>query len=73
MHIDCNEEESILVYPYFKDTFLALNQKDPDLPVLERKKILRLVGEAIQELHSKDWVHLGTLSATQTFIVVRSL
>ncbi|KAI2603666.1 kinase-like domain-containing protein [Hypoxylon sp. NC1633] len=57
MHIDCNQEEGILVYPYFRSTLLALIQEDPDFPLAERKKILRHVGEAIQELHSKDWIH----------------
>ena len=63
MHTDCNPEEGILVYPYFRDTLLALIQDDADLPPVERKKILRRVGEAIQELHDKDWIHIGTLSS----------
>ncbi|KAL2129274.1 hypothetical protein VTI74DRAFT_7985 [Chaetomium olivicolor] len=58
MHIDCNQEEGILVYPYFRGTLLALIQEDPSLPLAEGKKILRRVGEAIQELHSKDWIHI---------------
>ncbi|KAI5860034.1 kinase-like domain-containing protein [Durotheca rogersii] len=58
MHIDCNEEEGILVYPYFRCTLLALIKEDPDFPPPERQKILRCVGEAIQELHSKDWIHI---------------
>ncbi|KAI1779539.1 kinase-like domain-containing protein [Hypoxylon cercidicola] len=58
MHIDYNEEESILIYPYFKNTLLGLMQEDPDFPPVERKKILRCVGEAIGELHSKDWIHI---------------
>ena len=65
MHTDCNEKEGVLVYPYFRDTLLAIIQGDPDFPVAERKKILRRVGEAIQELHGKDWIHIGTLSAIQ--------
>ncbi|OCL11970.1 kinase-like protein [Glonium stellatum] len=58
MHIDCNQDEGILVYPFFRGTLLALIQEDPDFPPVERKKILRRVGEAIQELHSKDWIHI---------------
>ena len=63
MHIDCNEEEGILVYPYFRGTLLGLIHDDEDLPLEERKKILRQVGEAIRELHHKDWIHIGTLSS----------
>ncbi|KAH6723144.1 kinase-like domain-containing protein [Leptodontidium sp. MPI-SDFR-AT-0119] len=38
MHIDCNEIEDILVYPYFRDTLLGIIQNDPDFPTTERKK-----------------------------------
>ncbi|XDG05990.1 hypothetical protein ABKA04_005605 [Annulohypoxylon sp. FPYF3050] len=58
MHIDCNQEECILIYPYFRGTLLSLIQDEPGLHVLERKKIMRHTGEAIQELHSKDWIHI---------------
>ncbi|WQF82771.1 Putative protein kinase [Colletotrichum destructivum] len=58
MHIDCNHDESTLVYPYYKTTLLSLIQNDPEFPTLERKKILRHTGEAIQELHSKGWIHI---------------
>ncbi|KAK7920711.1 kinase-like protein [Apiospora marii] len=58
MHVDCNQDESILIYPYFKGTLLALIQEEPDFPPTERKKILRGVGEAIQELHHKNWIHI---------------
>ncbi|KAF1956011.1 kinase-like protein [Byssothecium circinans] len=58
MHIDFNQEEGILFYPFFKSTVLALIQDDADIPVAERKKILRCTGEALQELHSKDWIHI---------------
>ncbi|GAB1732624.1 hypothetical protein NU195Hw_g3713t1 [Hortaea werneckii] len=57
MHIDCSSKESILVYAYFRDTLLALLRDDPAFPPNERLKIMRGVGEAIQELHRKDWVH----------------
>jgi hypothetical protein len=65
MHIDCNEEEGILIYPYFRGTLLGLVQGDPWFPLAETKKILRCVGEAIQELHRKDWIHIGMLSGIQ--------
>lgn len=65
MHIDCNQEDCVLVYPYFRSTLLALIQEDPDFPPAERKKILRRTGEGIQELHSKNWIHIGTVSMVQ--------
>lgn len=72
MHIDCNQEEGILVYPYFSDTLLALIQEDRDFPLAERKKILRHAGEAIQELHGKDWIHIGTLSVIQKLLLFKT-
>ncbi|KAI1174832.1 kinase-like domain-containing protein [Nemania sp. FL0916] len=58
IHVDSNEQERILIYPYYKDTLLALIKKDPKLHMIERRKILRCVGEAVQELHHKDWIHI---------------
>ncbi|KAI7487523.1 kinase-like protein [Hortaea werneckii] len=58
MHVDCNDEEAVLVFPYYETTLLALIQGDPEFPTEGRMKVLRQVGEAIQELHSKDWMHL---------------
>jgi serine/threonine protein kinase len=72
LHVDSNQEEGILIYPYFRSTFLALVQDYPDFPVGERQKILRRVGEAIQELHSKDWVHLGTYAAMTNLTDLRA-
>lgn len=66
LHVDCNPEEGILIYPYFKTTLLALVEEDSELPLAERKKLLRSVGKGIQELHNKDWMHTGTLSALGT-------
>jgi len=59
MHTDCNQEQGVLVYPYFRGTLLGLMKDDPPLSDAERKKILRGVAEAIGELHAKDWIHIG--------------
>jgi serine/threonine protein kinase len=60
MHIDCNKEEGVLIYPYFDTTLLALIENNPELIHTQRKKILRHTAEAIQEFHSKNWIHIGT-------------
>lgn len=59
MHVDCNSEQCILVFDYFQDTLLSLLNNNPDLSPDERPKIMRSVGEAVNELHSRDWVHSG--------------
>lgn len=61
MHVDSNQEEGILIYPYFTDTLLALIKEDADLSITGRKEILYCVGEAIREFHDKSWIHTGTL------------
>ncbi|KAK3943485.1 kinase-like protein [Diplogelasinospora grovesii] len=70
MHIDCNPEEDLLVYPYFRGTLLGLIQEDPDFPPAERQRILRRVAEAIQELHSKDWIHIEGNNKTVTDVAL---
>ena len=59
MPIDFSPEDRIVVYSYFTGTLLDLIRADPDFPPDELKKILRHVGEAIQEFHAKGWLHLG--------------
>lgn len=61
MHVDYNEEQHTLVYKYFTSTFLALLGKHPNFPLAGIKKILRYTGEAIRELHAKDWIHIGKI------------
>lgn len=60
-HIDDNGEECTLVYEYFKDNLLTLVKNNPDLPIEARKLILRELGLGLKELHSKHWIHLGTM------------
>ncbi len=48
MPIYFNPDDRIVVYPYFTDTLLDLVRADPDSPAAELKKVLRYVGEAIQ-------------------------
>lgn len=56
-----NPDDRLVFYPYFTDTLLDLMRADPDFPPTELKKVLRYVGEAIQEFHGKGWLHLGAL------------
>ncbi|KAH3987681.1 hypothetical protein HBI25_002350 [Parastagonospora nodorum] len=58
MHVDSNEEENVLIYPYYQNTLLGLFKDDTNISDASRKMILRQTGEAIQELHSEDWIHI---------------
>lgn len=61
MHVHYNEVEHTLVYEYFTSTFLRLLDEHPDLPLSKIKKILRHTGEAVKELHAKDYIHIGMM------------
>jgi serine/threonine protein kinase len=60
-HIDYNEEESVLIYEYFKENLLSLVKNNPDLPIEARKSILRELGLGLKEIHAKHWIHLGMM------------
>ncbi|KAI0198201.1 kinase-like protein [Astrocystis sublimbata] len=55
---DFAPEDHIVVYPYFKCTLLDLMRTDSEISTEEKKKVLRYVGEAIQEFHANGWLHL---------------
>jgi tRNA A-37 threonylcarbamoyl transferase component Bud32 len=63
MHVDVSEDEEVLIYPYYQHTLLGLLKEDSNISDAARKKFLRQTGEAIQELHSKDWIHIGTITS----------
>lgn len=69
MPIDFTPEDRIVVYPYFTDTLLDLMRADPAFPPAELKKVLRYVGEAIQDFHGKGWLHLGMLFTPRKLIL----
>jgi serine/threonine protein kinase len=60
-HVDANEDELTLVYEYFDHGLLSLVQKSPRLSLKARKFILQQVGQAVECLHAKNWIHLGWL------------
>ena len=61
-HVDHNMEEETFVYEYFKTDLLALVRNYPALPLTARKKILHEVGRALDAMHTRNWIHLGTRS-----------
>lgn len=68
LHVDSNEQWGVLLYPYYTHTLdeillLQPGEVPATLSLIERKKVLWMVGEAIQELHAKDWTHNGTRAA----------
>ena len=59
MYVDYSEKDKTVVYEYFKEDLLALVRNNPDFPHVARKQILFEVGKALQELHAKNWIHIG--------------
>ena len=50
---------NVLVYQYFKSDLLSLVDNYPPLPIEARKKILKEVGLGLNDMHRKNWIHLG--------------
>lgn len=66
MHVDYSEKEKTVMYKYFKEDLLALVQSNRDFPLVARKQILFEVGKALQELHAKNWIHIGMKPESQS-------
>lgn len=54
---------------YFDLSFLQIHSAKFDarisrFPPEERRAMLRRVGEGLQELHSRDWMHAGNVNRT---------
>lgn len=64
-HVDVNENELILVYEYFGHDLLSLVQNNSNLSLEARKYILRQVGQGVESLHAKNWIHLGWMQDNQ--------
>ena len=58
--MDINKKEKVLVYEYFKTDLLSLVENYPVLPKEARKTILKEVGLGLNDIHAKNWLHLGT-------------
>ncbi|OAL56696.1 kinase-like protein [Pyrenochaeta sp. DS3sAY3a] len=61
LHVDFEKTCCVLIYPFYRDTFhdimRAQEYQKPLFHLVERKKVMWAVGQAIQELHAKDWLH----------------
>lgn len=59
--MDENKKENVLVYEYFTTDLHWLVDNYPKLPKEARKAILKEVGLVLNDMHKKDWVHLGMI------------
>ncbi|KAH9205834.1 kinase-like domain-containing protein [Leptodontidium sp. 2 PMI_412] len=57
-HIDANDDEMVLVYEWYKDDLLQLITKHPNITLTSRKWTLREIGEALKDMHAKEWVDI---------------
>ncbi|KAF8862867.1 putative serine/threonine protein kinase [Acephala macrosclerotiorum] len=58
IHVDDNKKENVLVYEYFKSDLLSLVENYPALPIEARKAILKEVALGLNDIHTKNWIHL---------------
>jgi serine/threonine protein kinase len=61
IHVDDNKNENVLVYEYFKTDLFALIENYPSLSLEARKRILKEVGLALNDFHTKRWIHLDII------------
>ena len=61
IHVDMNKKENVFVYEYFKTDLLSLVENYPALPIQARKTILKEVGLALNDIHARNWMHLGII------------
>lgn len=67
IHVDDNKTENVLVYEYFKSDLLSLVGNYPALPIRARKTILKEVGLGLNDIHTKDWIHLGIIPSRLSY------
>ena len=60
-HVDYNDKENVVVYEGFTTDVLSLVKNYPPLPLEVRKTILREVGRGLQDMHARNWIHLGMI------------
>lgn len=68
--MDENKSENILVYEYFKSDLFSLMENYPTLSIDARRAILKEVGLGLNDIHAKDWIHLGTIPSVSTSMVI---
>ena len=65
LHVDENEAESTLIFPYFTEDLLSF-LRHTSLPVDKTKRILCDILRGVKALHDKDWVYTGKLQVYST-------
>ncbi len=49
----------MVIYEGFTTDVLSLVKNYPPLPLKARKTILREVGRGLEDMHARNWIHLG--------------
>ena len=62
IHVDQVDKDRILIYEFFKTDLRSLIEKYPPLPIATKKAILKEVALVLNDMHEKEWIHLGKLT-----------
>ena len=62
-HVDQVDRDKIVIYEFFKTDLRSLTEKYPPLPRATKKAILKEIALVLNDMHEKDWIHLGKLTS----------
>lgn len=62
-HVDQIDKDKIVIYEFFKTDLRSLIEKYPPLPIATKKAILREIALVLNDMHEKEWIHLGKLTS----------
>jgi serine/threonine protein kinase len=58
-NVDYNEKECVFVYEYLEHDLLAMMRACLNFNLQTKKTILKEVALALNDMHNKNWIHLG--------------
>ena len=63
-HVDQIEKDNIVIYDFFKIDLRSLIEKYPPIKIASKKAILKEIALVLNDMHEKEWIHLGKLIST---------
>jgi hypothetical protein len=65
-HVDQIDRDKIIIYEFFKTDLRLLIENYPPLPIATKKAMLKEIAIVLNDMHEKEWIHLGKLTSHWT-------